>query len=875
LKRNAPPKFALRFFRWYCSPKLIDYIEGDLLEGYKRQFEKSGKRNADLHLIKEVLLLFRPGIIKPAEGYQKSNTYGMYKSYFKIGWRNLLRNKGYSFINIGGLATGMAVAILIGLWIWDELSFNQSHQNYDRIAQVMQTNTINNKTESDVALPIPLANELRTNYGSDFKYVLLSSWTEGHMLSIGEKKFWMKGNYIDPEAVEMLSLKIIKGTKSGLKDPYSIMICQSVAKAFFGNDNPLENIILIDNEIAVKVTGVYEDLPYNSQFSGLDYIAPWQLNVAIRGWVKDSQTRWDNSSFQIYAQIADHADMQNVSEKIKDAKLASGDEGIKKANPVIFLQPMSRMHLYSEFKNGVNVGGRIQFVWLFSIIGVFVLLLACINFMNLSTARSEKRAKEVGIRMTVGSVRKQLIYQFLSESFLVVMLAFVLAISLVSLSLAPFNDLADKKILIEWSNPFFWLLSFAFIVFTSLLAGSYPALYLSSFKPIKVLKGSFKVGRFASLPRKALVVLQFTVSITLIIGTVIVFQQIQFAKNRPIGYDRNGLIYIQTITSDIHNHYEAARNEFIQSGAVMEMAESESPLTQVWNYNGGFSWAGKDPNQSGEFATIGVTHEFGTTVSWEFIEGRDFSKDFPSDSMAIITNEAAVKFMGMKNPVGEMLDVPAGHGKREQYKIIGVIKDMVMNSPYEPAKQTLFYLGKNSSNFINIKINPNTSSSEALTKIETIFKKYSPSSLFDYKFADDEYAKKFSQEERIGKLASLFATLAVFISCLGLFGVASYMAEQRTKEIGVRKVMGASVLSLWKMLSKDFVFLVIIAVSISIPVAYYFMDNWLQKYEYRTEISWWVFAASGMAALVITLLTVSFQSIKAAMMNPVNSLRSE
>jgi putative ABC transport system permease protein len=871
--KQYPPGIFLRFFRWYCHPKLVDHIEGDLLEVYHERLNKSGKRKADIQFIIDVLLLFRRKIIKPPQGYRTLNTYGMYKSYFKVGWRNLLRNKGYSVINIGGLAIGMAVAILISLWIWDEISFNKYHQNYDRIAQVMQTNTIDNNTQTSVALPIPLAGELRTKYGSDFKYVLLSSWTEGHTLSLGEKKLWKKGIYIEPEAVEMFSLKIINGTKSGLKDTYSIMICQSLAKVFFDDGNPLDKIMLIDNDIAVKVTGVYEDLPYNSEFSNLDYLVPWQLNVAIRAWVKDSQNRWDNNSFQIYAQIADHADMQSVSEKIKDAKLASSDEGIAKAKPVIFLQPMSRMHLYSEFKNGVNVGGRIQFVWLFGIIGVFVLLLACINFMNLSTARSEKRAKEVGIRMTVGSVRKQLIIQFFSESFLVVALAFVVAISLVSLSLALFNDLADKKIILTWSNPLLWLTGLSFVIFTSLLAGSYPALYLSSVKPIKVLKGSFKAGRFSSLPRKALVVMQFTVSITLIIGTVIVFQQIQFAKNRPIGYDRNGLIYIQTTTPDIHNHFDAVRNELIQSGAVAEMAESESPLTGIWNYNGGFSWAAKDPDQSGDFATIGVTHEFGKTVGWDFIEGRDFSKEFPSDSTALIVNEAAVRFMGLKNPIGETINHSSSNALH--YKIIGVIKDMVMTSPYEPAKQTLFYLSKFPSNFINIKINPHMSADEALTKIEIIFKKNSPVSLFDYKFADEEYAKKFSQEERIGKLASLFASLAIFISCLGLFGVASYMAEQRTKEIGVRKVMGASVLSIWKMLTKDFIVLVIIAVSISIPVAYYFMDNWLQKYEYRTEISWWIFAVSGMTALAITLLTVSFQSIKAAMMNPVNSLRSE
>jgi putative ABC transport system permease protein len=798
----------------------------------------------------------------------------MIKNYFKTAWRNLVKSKGYSAINIGGLAVGMAVAILIGLWIYDELSFNKYHKNYNHIAQVMHHNTINDNKESSVALPLPLANELRSTYGSDFKYVLLSSWTEGHTLSLGEKKFWNTGNYIEPEAPEMFSLKMLKGTKDGLKDPNSILICESVAKAFFGNGDPLNNILKIDNQIPVKVTGVYEDLPYNSQFNNLEYLAPWKLNVAIRDWVKKSQSNWGNNSFQIYAQIADNADMEKISTKIKDAKLNNINKAEDKTKPEIFLQPMSRWHLYSEFKNGVNVGGRIQFVWLFGIIGIFLLLLACINFMNLSTARSEKRAKEVGIRKAIGSVRGQLITQFLSESLLVVAVAFVLSLLLVLLILPFFNEVADKKIAVPWANPLFWFFGVGFSIITGLIAGSYPALYLSSFQPIKVLKDTFRAGRFASIPRKVLVVVQFTVSIALIIGTIIVFQQIQFAKNRPIGYSRNGLIYIQTTTTDIHNHYEAVRNDFIKSGAVIEMAESESPLTGVWNINGGYQWVGKDPNLQADFAVIGVTHEFGKTIGWQFKDGRDFSKDFSTDSLSMVVNETAVKFMGLKNPIGETIKEP-NNGGFMNYKIIGVIKDMVISSPYEPVKQTLFYLGNGPSNFINIKINPEMSANEALGKIAAIFKKYNPASLFDYRFADEEYEKKFSQEQRIGKLASFFAILAIFISCLGLFGLASFVAEQRTKEIGIRKVVGASIFNLWRLLSKDFIVLIIVSCFIAIPIAYYYMNEWLKKYQYRTTIEWWIFAAAGGGALVVTLLTVSFQAIKAAVANPVKSLRTE
>ncbi|GAB4035754.1 ABC transporter permease [Spirosoma jeollabukense] len=871
-----PPRLADRLLKLFCAPHLREEVLGDLHERYALRAQQWGDTKARRRYWREVLAYVRPAFIKrqPSQ-YPNPTLTDMLRNYLKIAFRNLARNKVSSFINIGGLAVGMAVSILIGLWIFDELSFNKYHKNYARIAQVMQHQTINGETFTGSSIPIPLANELRTTYGDNFKHVLLSSWTEGHILSVGDKKFWRTGNYIEPEAPDLFSLTMIKGTKNGLNEPYSIMLAESVAKAFFGDTDPIGKLLKIDNQIAVKVTGVYENLPDNSQLSNLDYMVPWQVNIAIRDWVKNSQVKWDNNSFQLFVQLADQADMAQVSAKIKDAKLTNVDKGLAKFKPEIFLQPMSNWHLYSEFKNGINVGGQIQFVWLFGLIGVFVLLLACINFMNLSTARSEKRAKEVGIRKAVGSVRSQLIGQFLSESLLVVFIAFVISLLLVQLVLPFFNEVASKKMTLLWATPLFWLVGIGFTVLTGLLAGSYPAFYLSSFQPVKVLKGTgsssrFRVGRFAAVPRKVLVVVQFTVSVTLIIGTVIVFRQIQFAQNRPIGYSRNGLLYVQTTTPDIHTHYDVFRADLIKSGAVTEIAESESPLTGIWNVNGGFDWDGKDPNQQPDFAIVGVSYEFGKTVGWQFKEGRDFTREFGTDSSAMVINEAAVKFMGLKNPVGKVI--------REgnlRYKIIGIIKDMVMESPYEPARQTFFYLGTFASNFINIRLNPNISASEAVSKIGVVFQKYNPTAPFDYKFADQEYAKKFAAEERIGTLASVFAILAIFISCLGLFGLASFVAEQRTKEIGVRKVLGASVLNVWSLLSKDFVVLVLISFVIAAPVAWYFLHNWLQKYEYRTDISWWIFAASGVGALLVTLLTVSFQSIKVALMNPVKSLRSE
>jgi putative ABC transport system permease protein len=795
----------------------------------------------------------------------------MLKNYFKIAFRNLIKQKGYSFINIAGLATGMAVAILIGLWIWDELSYNTYHQNYDRIAQVWQHNIYNGNIGSQVSNPYLMAEEIRNTYGSDFKYVLQSSWNSTHILTHGEKRFNKEGSYFEPEVTEMLSLKMLQGTRDGLKEPYSILLSESTAKAYFGDGDPINQLMRIDNKQDVKVTGVYEDLPYNSSFKDMSYILPWELYLITQEWIKKMENPWGSNFTQTFVQLADHAEMESVSVKIKDVKLNKlKDEHERRYNPVVFLLPMSDWHLRSEFKNGVNVGGRIELVWLFGIIGVFVLLLACINFMNLSTARSERRAKEVGIRKSIGSVRGQLINQFFSESLMVSFIAFTVALLFVQLLLPAFNQVADKRLVLPWANPVFWIVGIGFSFLTGIIAGSYPALYLSSFEPVAVLKGTFRAGRLASIPRQVLVVLQFTVSVTLIIGTIVVFNQIQFAKNRPIGYDRNGLIHVFMSTLDIHKHFETVRHELKSLGAIAEMAESGSPTTQVWNSNGGFNWQGKDPALAVDFPNNGITHEYGKTVGWQFKEGRDFSREFATDSSAFVINEAAAKFLGFENPVGEELV-----WENKPHTIIGIIKDMVIESPYAPARPSLFHVSKDEGNVIILKINPAASSHEALSKIETVFKKYSPEAPFEYKFVDEEYARKFGDEERVGKLASFFAALAIFISCLGIFGLASFVAEQRAKEIGVRKVLGASVFTLWSLLSRDFVALVGISLFIAIPSSFYFMNNWLLKYEFRTNLSWWVFVVAGTGALAITLATVSYQAIKAALANPVNSLRSE
>ncbi|MEO6720376.1 MAG: ABC transporter permease [Ferruginibacter sp.] len=807
----------------------------------------------------------------------------MLRNYFKTAWRNLIRSKAYSAINIGGLAAGMAVAILIGLWIYDEVSFNKYHKNYDNIAQVWAggTDPGTGIIDGSEALQFPMGAVLKTNYKRYFKHVLMAWWIGDYTLSTTDKKITKKGEFIEAGAPEMLSLKMLKGTYAGLSDPNSIILSRSTAEAIFGKDDPMNKSLKIDNRISVNVTGVYEDLPKNNRFAEVQFFSTWAIWVSSNSWIKANENEWDNRSFNIYVQIQPNTSMESVNAGFKDFFLKNTPQkfqkDIEKYKPFVQLVPMSTWHLFSEFKDGKPATGRITFVWLFGIAGAFVLLLACINFINLSTARSEKRAREVGVRKAIGSGKRSLVLQFLSESFLVVIIAFVLSVVLLLLSLNWFNELADKNMSLPFSNPVFWIILVSFIVLTGFMAGLYPAFYLSSFQPVKVLKGTFRMGRFSALPRKVLVVVQFSVSVILIIGTIIVYQQIQHARNRPVGYNREGLVTLPMNDPNYQGKYDVLKTELINTGAVSDMAFSTNPLTAVYNNSGGFSWEGWDPQRDNDFAVCNVTHDFGKTVGWQFTAGRDFSKDFAFDSSALIITETAAKYMGLKSPVGTTVKHSNGRDPEQSWKIIGVIKDMVMQSPYEPVKQTFFFLDYKyeASSQITIKIKPTVSASAAVPKIESVFKKVVPSASFDYKFVDDEYAQKFSQEERIGKLSRFFALLAIFISCLGLFGLASFVAEQRTKEIGIRKVIGASVFNLWKLLSKDFVLLVIISCVIAIPVAYYYMQGWLQKYQYRTTISWWIFAAAIGGALLITLLTVSFQAIKAAITNPVKSLRTE
>jgi putative ABC transport system permease protein len=736
----------------------------------------------------------------------------MIKSYFQIAWRSFLKRRVFSFINIAGLSTGMTVAILIAMWINDEVTFNTNFENHSRLAQVMTVQTFRGESYADPTIAVAIAEPLRNNYADDFKALALTSHSSDQLFSVGDKHVVKSGRWVQHQFPGMFTLRMIAGSRNALSDPSSLLLSSSLANALFGDDDPINKTVRVDNTFDLIVGGVYEDLPANCSFADAHYLIPWENQ---QNWRRGS-TDWDNHNSELYAQLTDHADVAAVSEVIRGLPTPH----IQAWKEELTIQAFDYVHLYNEFVNSRAEGGRIQYVWLFGFIVAFVLALACINFMNLSTARSEQRAKEVGIRKTAGSMRRQLVFQFLTESVLLASIASIFALVLTQTALPFFNTLAQKQIVMPWSNPYFGLALGVFIFFTGILAGSYPASYLSSFKPISILRKSFRTGSHGITPRKVLVVFQFTVSVALIIGTLFVYRQIQFAKDRPAGYTRQGLITVWINTPELRQHYEALRTALIQSGAAEHVAlSSQSPAE--FNNNNGIEWQGKDPANEIFFRNVTVSPDFGKTIGWTIKEGRDFSADLTSDSSSVIVSERAAAIMDMKNPVGEKIKFG-----RQEYTIIGVVDDMITQSPYAPPEPS-FFIMKGWMGVITMRINPATPVREALARIETVFKKYNPNSSFDYGFVDQDFGRKFANETRIGQLAALFAVLAILISCLGMFGLAAFSAEQRTKEIGIRKVLGASVAQLWALLSRDFVVLVAISCAVAIPAATWFMSGGL------------------------------------------------
>jgi putative ABC transport system permease protein len=790
----------------------------------------------------------------------------MIRNYFKVALRGIRNNKGYTALNVMGLAIGMAVAMIIGLWVYNEHSYDKFLPDYGQVYRVKRNFNANGDTLTFNTTSLRLAEALRKDI-PELEYVAECDWISLHGVMAGETKLYLRGATAGTDFLKIFQYPLLNGNVNTVfSDPYSIVLTESTAKALFGNVDPIGKMVRYDNKDNLKVTGLLKDLPANSTLQ-FNWVIPFSYLDQTRPAVKASRTgSFGANGYQIFVKLKPGVSQAQVAPKIRGIQHIQKDNS-NAMNSMVILEPLKQWHLYGKYENGQVTGGFVEYVRMFSIIGALVLLIACINFINLTTARSEKRAKEVGIRKAVGSLRRNLVFQFLIESFLLTFFAFIISLLLVQLALPAFNTLASTRLKIPFFNGTFWLVAAASIILTAIIAGSRPAFYLASFQPVKVLKGVLHGGKKSSLPRKVLVTIQFSCSIVLIISTIIIYQQIQHAKDRPTGYDVNRVI-VTNSNIDLNRNYTALKNELLQQGIVSAVTQASSPATDIYWHTDLDAFPGKQGNETVELGAIIVGEDYFKTLGMSMKEGRDFAG--VNDTLSVIFNESAIKVLRLKNPVSEIVSWGG-----TQFKIAGVVKDALMISPFSPADPTMFFCDPKSKSNIMYRLSPSIKTQDAVARLTTIFNKYNPAFPYNYQFADEEYAAKFKLEMLIGKLSGVFALLAIFISCLGLFGLAAYMAEQRTKEIGIRKVLGASIPQVWLLLSKDFVVLVLISCVVAAPIALYFLQNWLQKYEYRIDIGPGVFIVAAVMALIITLLTISFQAIKAAIANPTQSLRSE
>ncbi len=789
----------------------------------------------------------------------------MLKNYFKVAIRSLMKNSVYSFINITGLAVGIACTILIVLWVQDETSYDRFHPKVNELYQVWTNAHFDGKINSWISTPQPLKTALKEEF-SDIKNTAISDWGGTHLLTVGDKKLNKRGYFASSEFLEMFQFPLITGSPENvLDDTYSIVLTESAARSLFGDEDPINKLVKMDNSSDVKVTGILKDIPSNSSFE-FDYLTPFALMLATQDWAKNAEHNWGNSSFQTFVELPKGTNPDDVEAQIRDLLMVKQqDDNVKKE---LFLHPLSRWRLHSDFENGQESGGMIDYVNMFSVIAIFIIVIACINFMNLATARSERRAREVGIRKSVGSKRQELVAQFLGESLLITFIAYVLAIFLVEGVLPFYNDLVEKHLYVPYLSSQFWIFTLAVIFITGLVSGSYPALYLSSFNVVKVLKGKIQVGKSASLPRKILVTLQFGFSIILIVGTIVVYYQIQHVKSRDLGYNQENLITIQ-YNNELRENYNTIKQELLRTGVVESVTRSNSPITEIWS-NNFMGWPGKPEDLRVIFATVATEYDYTKTMGIKVLQGRDFSEDFKSDTAAIIVNQAALDIMGLEDPIGQQLDLWGG--KRE---LIGVVDNTLMGSPFRAVGPLFMIMDRDWISSVTIRLSKTDDLQASLEKVSNIFAQLNPAYPFEYSFADVEFKKKFTTIDLIGKLANLFAFLALFITGLGLFGLAAFTAEQRTKEIGIRKVLGATVTAVVVMISRDFSRLVIMAFIISAPIAWYAMDSFLERYPYRVDIPWWTFPLAGGLAFILAIGIVSMQALRAAVDNPVKSLRSE
>lgn len=787
----------------------------------------------------------------------------MLKNFFKVALRNLRRNSLYSVINISGLSVGIACSILILLWVRNETSYDTFIPKAKNLHQVWVNAEFDGAIQSWRSIPLPSYEELKTAHAKIVNSVV-TGWGSNRLLTVGDTRLMKDGYYVSEEFLDMFEYELLYGEGSEvLDDPSSIVISEEVAQAFFGRSNAVGEFIKVDDLSTLMVTGILKNVPENSSFE-FDYLIPWKNREANEQWIRNSKNNWGNYSFQVYIELAGESDELEVETGIKDILTEKGQDDIPRE---FFLHPLLRWRLHSNFENGVEAGGMHEYVTLFTVIAMFILVIACINFMNLATARSERRAREVGIRKSLGSNRGQLIMQFYGESLVISSISFIVSVLLVLVLLPSYNDLVQKQLSLDFAAGEFWFFALGVIFLTGFISGSYPSLYLSSFNPIKTLKGKVSVGKNANLPRKILVMLQFGFAMVLIISTIVILKQIDLAKSRDLGYEQEGLITIP-LTDEIDENFDLIKQDLERSGQVVSITRANSSVTQI-SSNNFLSWPGKPESQRVMFVTICTTYDYAKTVGADMLLGRDFSKEFATDSSAIVINKAALDLMQLEDPIGTQLDLWG-----EKRTLIGVIDNILMGSPYEEVRP-LFMIIQNWGGSVMVRMKPNNDMQATLAGVQEVFEKHNPAYPFEYRFTDVEFERKYTTINLTRQLSIIFAVLTIFITGLGLFGLASYTAEQRIKEVGIRKVLGASVSSLVGLMSKEFAKLVMMAFIISAPVAYFLLQNYLQRYSIRTSIDWWIFAITGLIALVFALIVVANQARRAALANPAVSLRNE
>ena len=785
----------------------------------------------------------------------------MLKNYFKTTFRNLWKNKGYSLLNIGGLAIGIACAALIFLWVEDELTFNHYFSNRDNLYKVKDRQTYDGTTFTFDATPGPFAQGIKSEIPG-IKNTARTTWGNSVLFSLNDKTIYEQGLYVDSPFLKMFQLQFIKGNAaSAFAQLHSLVVSEKMANSFFGTTNVIGKTLKVDNKEDYIISGVIKDLPENVSFK-FDWLSSFKIYEDQNKWLQG----WGSNGVVTYVEAQPNVNVDEINKKLYGYVQTKQ----KEASARMSIYPMNRWRMYDSFDNGKEVSGRIKYVNLFSLIAWIILIIACINFMNLSTARSEKRAKEVGVKKVMGAGKTKLIGQFIGESIFTSLLSALLALGIIYLSLPAFNSLVEKQLSVNVTNPYHISALLFIALICGLIAGSYPAFYLSSFKPVYVLKGiKIKNNGSAGLIRKGLVVLQFSISVILIISTIIIYQQISHVKDRDLGYNKQDLVYMY-MQGKMREHFNVIKNDLQSTGFVQNAALSNNQVLQLGSNTGDFVWEGKDPSKQVLITVEGVSPEYTSTMGIHLKEGRDFYPEGKTDSSNVLINESLSKIINKKNVVGSIIS--DGDAK---YTVVGVIKDFVYNNMYAPASPLILFYDTSNCNVLSIRIKTGSQLPAALAKIKTVIKNDNPGYPFDYSFVDQQFDQLFKTETLIGKLAGVFSILAIFISCLGLFGLAAYTAEKRTKEIGIRKVLGANVKGLAGLLSKEFLQLVAISCLIAFPVAWWMMKDWLDGYTYRINISWGVFVVAGVLALLIALITVSFQAIRAAIANPVKSLRSE